>query len=118
MNILPLATHFGFGGRSTVLKGIQWLIALLLLALVELVRNHAADWILGLVVALIVLAVGVAVFTHVWFAIKRPSELRSEHYLLKSEEMRLLRGDSISGAIEAEANPSGVGGRALEQRHD
>jgi len=108
--------QFGLSGRSTALKPILSADALLLVAWTALVRFHADTWIIVLVASLAALAVLVTLCAYVYFVFKNPNELRSENYLLRREELRTVRGDSLSGqTIELERPPGGdaAGGSPL-----
>jgi hypothetical protein len=103
-----------FGGRSTALKPILSLVFLLLLALAALVRYNADPLIVISVLWFSGVAVAVTIASYLWFVFKDPSELRSENFLLRREEMRTIRGDSLEGAVEAEILPGRVTGGTLE----
>ena len=84
------------------------------MALAALVRYGAPPQIVWSVLVFSGIAVAVAIACYVWFVFKDPTALRTENFLLRREEIRTIRGDSIAGASETEALPGGSdGGRSL-----
>jgi len=114
MMLWPPLAPLAVGGRSTVMKTILWLAGLLLVAFVALAEVRADQWVLRFVAALLALAIVVAIATFLWFAFTRPSELRSERFLVQMERLRTARGDSIGGpVIDADPDSSAKGSGGL-----
>ncbi len=95
--------------RSTAIQPIQWVLGLLLAAVVSGPKLGAPGW---LVVLLATLAAATALFfgvCYVYFMRKNPDALRSERYTLQKMALeRGILGDSTTGPLtpeDVEAQP-------------
>lgn len=87
--------------RSAITNPLQWAIAILIAGIVLLWRAGAPTWILAVPVIFLGLFLVLFIGAYVYFAVKDPVALRSEHFALSKIAIEHgLMGDSISGLID------------------
>ena len=77
-----LSTHGSLKVRSAI-NPLLWLIGTLGCFLTGSLFAGAADWVVGILLALLCLAVVICLVTYCLLAWKRPEDLRSEQYLMR-----------------------------------
>lgn len=84
--------------KSTVLKSLGWLIALLLPATILASRYGMDKWLVVMFAVLDCLAILVYIAAYIFFALKDPEQLRSEKYSIQKMAIQHgFIGDDISG---------------------
>jgi predicted membrane channel-forming protein YqfA (hemolysin III family) len=84
--------------KSTVLKSLAWLVALLSSATIFASRFGMDKWLVVLLASLDCLAVIVYIAGFIFFALKDPEQLRSEKYSIQKLAIeRGYIGDNITG---------------------
>jgi hypothetical protein len=88
------------GSRSTALKDLCWLVAIVLAALLAASGAGAPDYVVKLLAGAAGLVILLTCGTYVYLLVKNPDALRSESYTL--EKMRIeiekgMIGDTTSG---------------------
>jgi hypothetical protein len=87
--------------KSTVLKSLGWLIALLLPATIFASRYGTDKWLVVMFAVLDCLAILVYIAAYIFFALKDPEQLRSEKYSIQKMAIQHgIIGDDISGFIK------------------
>ena len=94
--------------KSTVLKALGWLVALLLSASVFASRFGTDKWLVVMLGCLDCLAILVYIAAFIFFALKDPDQLRSEKFSIQKMAMeRGFIGDDIKGYFKLDS-PEGV----------
>jgi hypothetical protein len=90
--------------RSSVMGNANWIVGLLLAALVGLAKAQAPTWLLAGVAVATIGFVGYWAYIHHYFAMTNPDNLRSErHSLGKMAIERGLYGDNRLGLVPGDA---------------
>ncbi len=89
------------GSRSTAMKPLTWLVALLILAVIALASSVAPIWLVIGVASLFGITVFVFLGSYIYFMLKNPDALRSEKFTLSKMQIeKNLIGDDKAGLTE------------------
>jgi hypothetical protein len=112
------ATDIG-QSRSSVVNPLQWACAIVGSVLLLAVASHAPTWLVIMLAAIFCATFVLFTSVYVFFMLKNPDALRSEHYSLSKMAMEKgLVGDSISGLREATTLVEPFTGRNLPLPED
>lgn len=86
------------GSRSSILKGLLWLLGIEFFGLVGLARaEKPVEWVMVVVTVMLFLTLALLGFTYVWALIKNPDLLRSERYAIK--KLQIQYADNLRGVL-------------------
>ena len=95
-----LSQALSSGSRSTVLKSLGWLIALMTTGAIGSMAMTGTNWLSVMFGIFLTMAVLLYLGAYVFFAVKDPDALRSETFSLKKMEIEsAYRGDDGQGIL-------------------
>jgi type IV secretory pathway TrbD component len=98
----------GKASRSTVLQPLFMIGIALLTALCGTAAAGTSQWLVVTLAAMFGLVLLVFVFTFIWFALRDPSALRTEKYLIRKMELQQAAiGDSlkVDARVDVQSDP-------------
>lgn len=95
-----LSQALSSGSRSTVLKSLAWLIALMAAGAIGSMSVTGTNWLTVMFGVFLGLSVALYLAAYVYFALKNPDALRSETFSLQKLQIEsAYRGDDSQGIL-------------------